>query len=169
MTAVRFGNVLGSNGSVIPVFEKQIKSGGPVTVTHKDMERYFITIPEAVSLVMIAGTIAEGGEIFVLDMGKPIKIYDLACEMIRLSGLEPEKDIKVVYTGLRPGEKMFEEISLDEESVMKTAQEKIFILKNNRINETIFKNKLEKIKELSYKATEGKKVKEELMEAISSH
>ena len=131
MAAVRFGNVLGSNGSVVPTFRKQIEAGGPVTVTDKEMRRYFMTIPEAVSLVLSAGTLAKGGEVFVLDMGKPIKIYDLACSMIRLAGCEPEKDIPIKIIGLRPGEKLFEEIALDNEIVDRTSHDKIFVLRNH--------------------------------------
>jgi FlaA1/EpsC-like NDP-sugar epimerase len=125
--AVRFGNVLGSNGSVIPLFKKQIANGGPITLTHKEITRFFMTIPESAQLVLQAGAFAKGGEVFVLDMGEPVRIYDLACDLIRLSGLEPEKDIEIRVTGLRPGEKLYEELLMSEEGLGNTRHEKIFI------------------------------------------
>ena len=135
--AVRFGNVLGSNGSVIPLFKQQIRQERKVTVTHPEITRYFMTIPEAARLVIQAGALAQGGEIFVLDMGEPVKIADLARELIRLSGLEPERDVEIVFTGLRPGEKMYEELYLDKESLDLTRHEKIFQLRPVRDRATL--------------------------------
>ena len=132
--AVRFGNVLGSNGSVIPLFKRQIKNGGPVTLTHKDITRYFMLIPEAAQLVLQAGAYAKGGEIFVLDMGKSVKIYDLAENLIRLSGYKPNEDIKIKITGLRPGEKLYEELLMNNDELRKTAHNKIFIDKPGTIS-----------------------------------
>ena len=123
----RFGNVLGSNGSVVPLFKKQIEDGGPITLTDTNIIRYFMTIPEASSLILQCGLFAKGGEIFILDMGKPVKIYDLAVKLIKQAGKVPEKDIEIIETGLRPGEKLYEELLLSKETQQKTAHERIFI------------------------------------------
>lgn len=152
--AVRFGNVLGSNGSVIPLFKKQIEEGGPVTVTHPDIIRYFMTIPEAVSLVLQAGAYAKGGEIFILDMGDPVKIDDLARNLIKLSGLTPDVDIDIKYTGLRPGEKLYEEKLMSEEGMLKTANELIHIAKPIELNEVKFFKDLQMLYELCYDNSE---------------
>lgn len=162
--AVRFGNVLGSSGSVIPLFKKQIERGGPVTVTHPEIIRYFMTIPEAVQLVIQAGAMAKGGEIFILDMGEPVKIDELARELIRLSGFVPDVDIPIKYIGLRPGEKLYEELLMAEEGLRSTHHEKIYIAKPMAIDVKMLEKELDELLEL-----EGKELKKKLKKIVPTY
>jgi FlaA1/EpsC-like NDP-sugar epimerase len=165
--AVRFGNVLGSNGSVIPLFKKQIAQGGPVTVTHPDIIRYFMTIPEAVSLVLQAGAYAKGGEIFVLDMGEPVKILDLARNLILLSGHKPDDDIKIVFTGLRPGEKLYEEMLMKEEGLQDTENKLIHIGKPIEMDEEKFLKELQNLAD--YVVTEPNDIRKKVQEIVPTY
>ncbi len=167
--AVRFGNVLGSNGSVIPLFKKQIAEGGPVTVTHRDIIRYFMTIPEAVSLVLQAGTYAKGGEIFVLNMGEPVRIDDLARKLIKLSGYTPDVDIKIEYTGLRPGEKLFEEMLMDEEGLKETANHLIHIGKPIPMDYEEFQRGLDKLKTVCEKDAADAEIRENVKMLVPTY
>ena len=163
--AVRFGNVLGSRGSVIPLFKKQIAKGGPVTVTHPDMKRYFMTMPEASQLVLQAGAMAKGGEVFVLDMGEPVRIYDLAKDLITLSGLIPDKDIEIKITGLRPGEKLFEELLSAEDGTEKTTHKKIFTARIKEIDKAGLDREISKILEI----TDGEEVVAALQKMVPTY
>ena len=168
--AVRFGNVLGSNGSVIPLMKKQIEKGGPVTVTHKEITRYFMTIPEAVQLILQAVTYAKGGEIFVLDMGEPVKIYDLAVSLIRLMGYEPNVDIPIIITGLRPGEKLYEELLMAEEGLVSTKHDKIFITQPMHLEEKELNEKLYELGNIKYNEDYSiEKVKEAMAKVVPTY
>ena len=167
MAAVRFGNVLGSNGSVIPIFLKQIKEGGPITLTDRYIKRYFMTIPEAVRLVLQTGAFADSGEIFVLDMGEPVYIYDLACDLIRINGLVPEQDIKIKVTGLRPGEKLFEELRYDKEMVDSTAHEGIFVTRMEEVDQGKFAAALDKLKKTA-ESEDAEKTEKVIFEIVPS-
>ena len=168
--AVRFGNVLGSNGSVVPLFKKQIAEGGPVTVTHRDIIRYFMTIPEAAQLVLQAMSYAKGGEIFVLDMGEPVKIYDLAVSLIKLSGYEPDIDIPIVFTGLRPGEKLYEELLMKEEGLQKTENKKIYIGELTDLDEKDILEKIAKLKHLiEDENTPIQEIKDTIQEVVPTY
>lgn len=169
MAAVRFGNVLGSNGSVIPIFRNQIREGGPVTITDRNITRYFMTIPEAAQLVLQAGYYADRGEIFVLDMGEPVKILDLAEKMIRLAGLEPYKDIDIMEIGLRPGEKMFEELRLDGEDTERTKNDLIFVNHVMRITRTEIDEKLDELARMIADKVPEPQLKQRLLEMIHDH
>ena len=166
--AVRFGNVLGSNGSVIPLFKRQIEAGGPVTVTHPDIIRYFMTIPEAVSLVLQAGAYAKGGEIFILDMGEPVKIDDLAKNLIRLSGYTLGVDMEIKYTGLRPGEKLYEELLMNEEGMQDTENKLIHIGRPIEFDKEHFYEKLEELKEMAY-AEDSADIRKKIMEVVDTY
>ncbi|HEY8464233.1 MAG TPA: nucleoside-diphosphate sugar epimerase/dehydratase [Bacillota bacterium] len=166
--AVRFGNVLGSRGSVVPLFQKQIAAGGPVTVTHPEMKRYFMTIPEAVQLVLEAGAMAQGGEVFVLDMGEPVKIVDMACTLIELAGLRPYKDIEIKFTGLRPGEKLFEELLSAEEGTTATSHEKIFVANLEGIDPKKLEQGLAQLMQSRF-AQETKRILAELVPTYSGY
>lgn len=166
--AVRFGNVLGSNGSVVPLFKKQIAEGGPVTLTHKDITRYFMTIPEASQLVLQAGAYAKGGEIFVLDMGQPVKIYDLAENLIRLSGYIPNEEIEIKVTGLRPGEKLYEELLMDEEGLSETPHKKIFIGRPGEFKLERVKNNINELLDI-VKLGNKEKLREKLQEVVPTY
>ena len=165
---VRFGNVVGSVGSVVPLFKKQIKKGGPVTVTHPDVTRYFMTIPEACQLILQAGAMGSGGEIFLFDMGTPIKIADMARDLIRLSGFVPEEDIKIEYIGLRPGEKLYEELITSDEGIISTSHEKIMVIKGAECDLTVLNNKINEL-EISADEQNTKKIKAELQEIVPEY
>jgi FlaA1/EpsC-like NDP-sugar epimerase len=165
---VRFGNVVGSVGSVVPLFKKQIQKGGPVTVTHPEVTRFFMTIPEACQLILQAGAMGNGGEIFILDMGTPIKINDMARDLIRLSGFEPDVDIKIEYVGLRPGEKLYEELITEGENIVPTSHEKIMVLKGIECDLQLLNGKIDGLA-VCATAQDGEKIKLKLKEIIPDY
>ena len=165
---VRFGNVVGSVGSVVPLFKKQIKEGGPVTVTHPDVTRFFMTIPEASQLILQTGAMGNGGEIFILDMGTPIKIADMASDLIRLSGFEPGVDIKIEYTGLRPGEKLYEELITEGENIVPTSHEKIMVLKGIECELEFLNGKIDELARMAREQDSGK-IKLKLKEIVPEY
>jgi FlaA1/EpsC-like NDP-sugar epimerase len=166
--SVRFGNVLDSSGSVVPIFRQQIAQGGPVTVTHPEMTRYFMTIPEAIQLVIQAGAMDEGGEVFVLDMGEQVSILELARNMIRLSGFEPEKDIPIEFSGIRPGERLHEKLFWDDEEALPTEHKKILMAKNSRLDIAKFRDDILQL-EKSVSAGDHKKIREKLSQMCAYH
>jgi FlaA1/EpsC-like NDP-sugar epimerase len=165
---VRFGNVVGSVGSVVPLFKKQIEKGGPVTVTHPDITRFFMTIPEACQLILQAGAMGDGGEIFILDMGTPIKIIDMARDLIRLSGFEPDVDIKIEYVGLRPGEKLHEELITEGENIVPTRHEKIMVLKGMECDLKLLNGKIDELVRYGYNQ-DGLNLKLKLKEIVPEY
>jgi FlaA1/EpsC-like NDP-sugar epimerase len=165
---VRFGNVVGSVGSVVPLFKKQIEKGGPLTVTDPEVTRYFMTIPEACQLILQAGSMGDGGEIFILDMGTPIKIDDMARDVIRLSGFEPDVDIKIEYIGLRPGEKLYEELITEGEGILPTNHEKILVLKGTECNMDLLNGGIDELARLAYEQ-DAKKIRDKLREIVPDY
>jgi len=166
--SVRFGNVIGSSGSVIPLFKQQIEKGGPVTVTHPEVTRYFMTIPEAAQLILQAGAMGEGGEIFILDMGSPVKIFDLALDLIRLSGFEPDEDIEIKFVGLRPGEKLYEELITEGEGISPTSHEKITVLRKAPCDLSWLKTKIDELTVLAEKQ-DAMGIKKKLNEIVPEY
>jgi FlaA1/EpsC-like NDP-sugar epimerase len=166
--AVRFGNVIGSSGSVIPLFQQQIAQGGPVTVTHPEITRYFMSIPEAAQLILQAGAMGEGGEIFILDMGEPVRIADMARDLIRLNGMEPDKDIPIEFIGLRPGEKLYEELITVGEGIVPTGHSKVLVLRGTISDRQTLNNRLDELGEIA-RAVDGGRLKEKLKELIPEY
>jgi FlaA1/EpsC-like NDP-sugar epimerase len=165
---VRFGNVVGSVGSVVPLFKKQIERGGPVTVTHPEMTRYFMTIPEACQLILQAGAMGEGGETFILDMGQPVKIVDMARDLIRLSGFKPDVDIKIEYIGLRPGEKLHEELRTQGEGILPTSHEKIVVIRGTSCDQVRLNGVINELADLAYEQ-DAAGIKRKLQEIVEDY